>query len=135
MRFLIVPEGGYRPTLVVDVVRDAGDEAVRQAFRETLFGVGCSNGILFDEKTCVLFHDSYSDMSPESIKVDAEVGTGVVLARSGSGSLEARVERWLTLLTERWHDALPDGDDAAPFITDVVPAASGSFVHPVGATR
>lgn len=135
MRFVLVPEGGYRPSLVVDVVPDAGDEAVRHAFREALLGYGCSNGILFDAKACVLFHDSYTDMSPASIKVDAELGTDVVVARSGSGSLDARVERWLTLLTERWRDALPEGDDAAPFITDVVPAASGSFVRSLGAER
>lgn len=132
MRFLVIPEHGYRPSLIVDVVEDASDETVRSTFCEDLFGKGTSTGILFDATTCVLFHDSFSEAGPKSIVVDVELSTDAVLARSGTtGTLEARVERWLTLLTERWHDALPLGKSAAPFITNVVPAASGSIVHRV----
>jgi hypothetical protein len=132
MRFLVIPENGYRPSLIVDVVEDASDQTVRNQFCEDLFGKGTSTGILFDAKTCVLLHDSFSDAGPQSIVVDVELSTDAVLARTGTtGSLEARVERWLTLLTERWHEALPVGESAAALITNVVPAASGSIVHRV----
>ena len=133
MRFLVIPERDYRPSLIVDVVPNASDEAVRMRFREDLYAKGTSTGVLFDAKMCVLFHDTFSDMSPKSIEVVSEVSTDAALARVGTGSLDARVERWLTLLTERWHDALPAGDDGAPFIMNVVPAASGSMVRTVPA--
>jgi hypothetical protein len=134
MRFLVIPERGYRPSLIVDVVENASDQTVRAQFCNDLFGKGTSTGILFDAKTCVLLHDSFSDAGPQSFVVDAELSTEAVLARTGTvGSLEARVERWLTLLTERWHDALPTGDSGNPFITNVVPAASGASVRLVSA--
>jgi len=133
MRFLVIPERDYRPSLIVDVVPDASDEAVRNRFREDLYDKGTSTGILFDANTCVLFHDTFSDMSPESIAIVSAVSTTTALARVDGGRLEERVKSWLTLLTERWHDALPAGDDGAPFIMNVVPAASGSTVRMVTA--
>jgi len=48
----------------------------------------------------------------------------------GPGSLDERVGRWLEMLSTRWDSALPlESKVAAPFITDIVPAASGSTLH------
>lgn len=136
MRFFVVPEGGSRPSLVVDVVDSSLDAAEQGRFKETLFGLGCPNGLLFDADDCVLFRDTFSSLVADSIVVETALKTEVVLARAGAGELGARVARWLALLTERWSEALPEAPaDAAPLIADVVPAASGSLVHSVASAK
>jgi hypothetical protein len=135
VRFLLLPEGGSRPSLIVET-RDVIDVAAIASFRALLYGMGCANGILFDQNECVILRDTFASMNEDSITVEGDrLRTAEVLARVGaSGALDQRVSRWLGVLSTHWDQALPDEPRvAAPFIADIVPAASGSLVHAVGA--
>ena len=70
-------------------------------------------------------------MAPQSIEQEGEpLRTDDVLARASGDTLDARVRRWLDMMSSDWDSALPaEAAHAAPFITDVVPAASGSLVY------
>jgi hypothetical protein len=120
-----------QPALVVQTCGSADGQAV-EAFRDLLYGLGCSEGVLFDPKRCLLVHDTFTSLGPESLEVEAEVPTDVVLSKVGeswSRSLERRVGLWLDVLVSRWQDALPDIPEiAAPFIADVVPAAAQAVI-------
>ncbi len=113
------------------------DEMTIAELRSQLHGMGCSSGILFDPNECVILRDTFASMNEESIEVEGKrLRTDEVLSRVGEtqGSLDERVERWLGILSTNWDRALPNEPRvAAPFIADVVPAASGSLVHAVGA--
>lgn len=116
--------------MVVDTLAEVNDRAIA-SFRADLYGLGCPNGILFDGHRSVILRDTFENMEESSIAVDAEVPTNAVLARAGAGSLDERVARWLRMLSANWNGAL-EPTAAAPFIADIVPAASGSAVHPLG---
>ncbi len=134
MRFLLTPEGGSRPSVVVET-HDRVESAAVAAFRKVLYGIGCPNGILFDQQRCVILRDSFASMNEDSIVEDSgALATDEVLARVGrAGTLDERVARWLGILSTSWDHALPEEPAvAAPFITDIVPAASGSLVHAIG---
>ncbi len=119
-----------RPSLVVDTCL-AIDEGVIERLRLDLHGLGCPNGLLFDAERCVILRDTYASMSPDSIVVEPEhPGTPAVLARVAPGPLDERVASWLEMLSSQWDSALPiEPSIAAPFIADIVPAASGSMLH------
>jgi len=136
MRYLLSHPSESRPSLVVDTCEQI-EAADIDRLRRELFGLGCPNGILFDPQRCVILRDTFASMSEESIQVEhADLSTDVVLAPLGAGnvgSLDARVGRWLELLSAQWDSALPDEPTvAAPFIADIVPAASGSIVRALG---
>src|SRR4051794_31440594 len=135
MMFLLTPPNGSRPSLVVETC-DHVDDTVLAALRTALYGLGCPNGLLFDEHRCVILRDTFSSLDESSIAVDADLHTDEVLGRLGPGadrSLDARVEQWLGMLSADWAGALPEAPElATPFIADIVPAASGSMIHPVG---
>jgi hypothetical protein len=135
VRFLLTPDGGSRPSLVVETVDDLDDTKIA-SFRSDLHGLACSNGILFDRTRCVILRDTFESMDESSFAVEEGPAANAVLARAGGGSLEDRVDRWLRMLSASWDRALPiEPETAAPFIADIVPAASGSLVHPVESVR
>jgi hypothetical protein len=101
-----------------------------------MLGVGCPNGLLFDADECVILRDTYSSLDVDSLEEDGRVATDRLLARvpSPGRSLDERVLEWLRSMAASWDTALPlDGDVAAPFITDIVPAVSGSRIREVAA--
>lgn len=111
------------------------DQAAINELRALLYGMGSASGILFDSQECVILRDTFVSMNEDSIEVEgARLKAEEVLARVGtSGSLDERVERWLSVLSTHWDQALPHEPAlAAPFIADIVPAASGSLVHALG---
>jgi hypothetical protein len=115
--------------LVVQTAIDADPLAV-EALSRTMYGLGCPNGLLFDERVCVILRDHFSSMQADSIQVDQRLSTNAVLPVGTQGSLEARVERWLHQLARQWSSALPDEPEiASAFIPDIVSAASGSLVQ------
>jgi hypothetical protein len=130
MRFVLTHPSETRPSLVVITCAEINDQEVRR-LREDMFGLGCANGLLFDAHNCVILRDSFASMSPDSIVAEGTpVRTDAVLAKAGGGSLDVRVNRWLEMMSANWNSALPlEPATAAPFIMDVVPAASGSMVY------
>jgi hypothetical protein len=123
-----------RPALVVQTCERA-DEATLREFRDLLYGLGCSGGLLFDPTRCLVVRDTFASMGPESLVVEKELPTDAVLSkmeRPGQPrprSLDRRVGLWLDVLASRWQDALPDAPEiAAPFIMDVVPAAAQAVI-------
>jgi hypothetical protein len=130
MRFLLTHSADTRPSLVVDTC-SAIDERAIARLRSDLHGLGCANGLLFDPRQCIILHDTYSTMDASAIVVEGPaLDADLVLARVAGSNLDERVERWLEALSVRWDSALPiEPAIAAPFITDVVPAASGSILH------
>lgn len=130
MRFLLTHPVDTRPSLVVDTCSEIDERAIAR-LRNDLHGLGCANGLLFDPRQCIILHDTYSTMDASSIVVEgAALNADLVLARVTGSTIEERVERWLEALSVRWDSALPiEPGIAAPFIADVVPAASGSMLH------
>jgi hypothetical protein len=136
MRFLLTHASETRPSMLVYTC-SAINEGEVSRLRDEMFGLGCANGLLFDPERCVILRDTFSSMAAESIAQEGDaLRSDDVLAKVGGGSLDARVARWLEMMSTNWNSALPlDGATAAPFITDVVPAASGSMVHATGAAE
>lgn len=134
MRFTLTHGSESRPVLIAETCENADEHAIA-SFRKFLFDVSCPNGLLFDRHFCHIFRDQFSSMDEGSIVVEQKLPADAVLNAPGTeqpGSLDQRVERWLRVLTTRWGDALPrEPELAAPLIADIVPAASGSVVHPV----
>lgn len=135
MKFLVTPPDGSRPSLVVET-RTQINEAAIQDLRAQLYGMGCPNGVLFDATNCLIFRDTFASMDKDSIIVEGtQLKTNDVLLRFGgtTDTLDRRVERWLGMLSTNWNYALSEESAvAAPFIADIVPAASGAVVHAVG---
>ncbi len=136
MRFFLMRSSETRPSLVVDTCAQINDGEIAR-FREELFNLGCANGLLFDPERCMILRESYSSLSADSIVVtDSGISTTDVLSAIGqpTASLEGRVERWLEILAMNWDSALPaEPAMAAPFLADIVPAASGSEVRALAA--
>jgi hypothetical protein len=131
MRFLLTHPSETRPSLVVDTFVVIDDTAVER-LRVDLHGLGCPNGLLFDPERCIILRDTYASMNADSIVVveNEHSETDAVLAKAGPGTLDERVARWLEMLSGHWDSALPlEPGVAAPFIADIVPAASGSMLH------
>lgn len=99
-----------------------------------MLGLGCPNGLLFDANECLVLHDTYSSLEIDSLQEDGRVATNrlLELIPANVRTLDERVLNWLHAMASSWNTALPlDGDVAAPFITDIVPAVSGSNIREV----
>jgi hypothetical protein len=132
VRFLLTHPPDPRPALVVETVGRVDTGAIDR-LRQALLRLGCPNGLLFDADACVILRDRYTSLQGESIIEDGRIPTDRVLARMPRGRpLEQRVSDWLRSMATNWDDALPKEQDvAAPFITDIVPAVSGSSIRQV----
>ena len=132
MRFLVTHPPDPRPALVVETVSRV-DAAVIADFKEALLRLGCPNGPVFDQKDCVVLRDTYSSLDAASLAEDGRVATERLLSRVVNGrALDERVFDWLHSMAASWNDTLPTEQDvAAPFITDIVPAVSGSSIRQV----
>lgn len=132
MRFLVTHPPDPRPALVVQTVEKVDDPSLA-AFKHLLLRMGCPNGLIFDADRCVIVRDSYSSLDASSLKEDGSVATDRLLVRVRNGRrLPDRVFDWLRSMAASWDAALPDEPEvAAPFITDIVPAVSGSSIQAV----
>lgn len=131
--FFVTHSPDPRPTLVVETC-PAINAAAIDGLKQRMLGLGCPNGLLFDANQCVIFRDAYRSLDADSLEEDGRVSTEGVLAkvRPAERSLDQRVLEWLRSMAASWNTALPmDGEIAAPFITDIVPAVSGSDVREV----
>ncbi len=95
--------------------------------------MGCPNGLLFDNQTCVILRDGYTSLDVGSFIKDGEVSTHDLLARVATNRpFDLRVLDWLQSMASSWNTALPtEGKFTELFTTDIVPAISGSLVHEV----
>jgi len=122
-----------RPVLVVETTAHI-DEGVIEGLKQRMLGMGCSNGLLFDADECLILRDTYTSLEVDSLQVDARVSTARLLARMPGPDvpMDQRVLHWLHSMAASWDTALPpDPDVTAHFITDIVPAVSGSDIHEV----
>ena len=133
MRYTLTQGVDPKSTLVADVC-DRIDNQALEGLKRFMNEYGCANGLLFDEDVCILLRDTFSDMSPASIREERRIPTRMLLATLGSSNadpLAVRVGRWLQLLATSWQAAVPtDSEDAQELIYDVVPAATGAAIHP-----
>lgn len=134
MRYLLRHPPDPRPSLVVQTCPKT-DDSILLEFRRLLYGMGCSSGLLFDPSACLVVHDSFSSLGPDSLAVTDKVPTADVLSklqRPGypkPPNLDRLVKLWLEMLAVGGQDALPDEDTVATaLITDVLPAAVGAVV-------
>lgn len=131
MRYFLRHSPDPRPTLVVQTSEHVDDATVR-TFRDLLYGMRCSSGLLFDPEQCRIIRDTFTSLDPESLQVETTIPTDEVLRkversyrRTRFRDLDHRVSLWLEVLAARWEDALPDDPALAdPFITDIVLAAA-----------
>jgi hypothetical protein len=133
MLFFVNHPTDPRPALVVETTTRI-DAGVIDQLKQRMLGLGCPNGLLFDADECVILHDTYRSLEIDSLQEDGRVVTNRVLALvpASSRTLDQRVLNWLQSMAASWNTALPlDGDIAAPFITDIVPAVSGSSIREV----
>jgi hypothetical protein len=131
--FLITHPPDPRPALVVETTARIDADAIDR-LKQRMLGFGCPNGLLFDEDECLILHDTYSSLDVDSLEEEGRVPLDRLLARvRGPGrTIDQRVLDWLQSMAASWNTALPlDGDVAAPFITDIVPAVSGSHIREV----
>jgi hypothetical protein len=122
-----------RPALVVETTERIDTGAVER-LKQRMFGLGCPNGLLFDADDCVIVRDTYTSLGADSLKEEGRVPTERLLSRDRARgrTMDERVLDWLRSMASSWNNALPlDGDVAAPFITDIVPAVSGSNIREV----
>ncbi len=133
MLFLINHPPDPRPALVVETTARI-DAGVIDRLKQRMLGLGCPNGLLFDPDECLILRDTYSSLEVDSLEEDGRVATNRLLARvrAPGRTIDQRVLDWLQSMAASWNTALPlDGDVAAPFITDIVPAVSGSYIREV----
>ncbi|MEM9461664.1 MAG: hypothetical protein AAGF11_46305 [Myxococcota bacterium] len=123
-----------RPSLVAQTCTRADQHAIEE-FKELLHRIGCPDGLLFDASQCLVVHDSYSSMGPNSLRMEAAFPTDAVLAKLEQpghprlSSLDARVGLWVDLMSSRWEDAIADDPEIeAALLADVVPAAVQAIV-------
>jgi hypothetical protein len=131
--FLINHPPDPRPALVVETTAHV-DAGVLERLKQRMLGLGCPNGLLFDADECVIVRDTYRSLDVDSLEEDGRVSTDLLLARvrAPGRTIDQRVLDWLQSMSASWNNALPvDGDVAAPFITDIVPAVSGSYIREV----
>jgi hypothetical protein len=119
---------------VVETTVRIDEDAIEQ-LKQRMLGFGCPNGLLFDDDECLVLRDTYSSLEVDSLEVESRVPTDRLLARVRGGSgrtIDQRVLDWLQSMAASWDSTLPlDGEVAASFITDIVPAISGSHVREV----
>lgn len=134
MLFLITHPPDPRPALVVQTTARIDEDAIGQ-LKQRMFGLGCPNGLLFDDDECLILRDTYTSLDVDSLEEESRVPTDRLLARVRSApgrTIDQRVLDWLESMAESWNSTLPlDGAVAAHFITDIVPAISGSHIREV----
>lgn len=133
MLFLVTHPPDPRPALVVETTARI-DAAAVQRLKERMLGLGCPNGLLFDSTDCAILRDTYASLELGSIAEDGRVPADRLLApvRAAGQTLDQRVLAWLQSMATSWNTTLPvDGNLAAPFIMDIVPAVSGSQIREV----
>ena len=133
MLFLVNHPPDPRPALVVETTARI-DAGVIDRLKQRMLGLGCPNGLLFDPDECLILRDTYSSLEVDSLEEDGRVATDRLFARmrAPGRTIDQRVLDWLQSMAASWNTALPlDGDVAAPFITDIVPAVSGSYIREV----
>lgn len=133
MLFLVTHPPDPRPTLVAETTARIDAEAIDR-LKQRMLGFGCPNGLLFDEEECLIVRDTYRSLDIDSIEEEGRIPNARLLARvRGPGrTIDQRVLDWLQSMAASWNTALPlDNDIAAPFITDIVPAVSGSHIREV----
>lgn len=133
MLFFVTHPPDPRPALVVQTTSSIDANAIDE-LKQRMFGLRCPSGLIFDETTCVVLHDTYTSLGIESLREDGRVSTDKLLTRvhATGRTIDQRVFDWLQSMSSSWDAALPEASDvAAPFITDIVPAVSGSFVREV----
>lgn len=130
MRFYVTHPPDPRPSLVVETMAHV-DTAAVDRLKTALLGMRCPNGLLFDARQCFILRDTYSSRDEASFEVEGPIATDRLLARIAPGrALDARVSDWLRSMAGSWNETLPrDQEVAAPFLTDIVPAVSGSRVR------
>lgn len=131
MRFLVTHPPDPRPSVIAGTVARL-DAAAIDAFKRELLRAGCPNGILFDTRDVVLIRDKFESLEVDSLTEAVRLSTDELLANVPAADLDDRVLAWLRSMSASWSDALPRKPEAAAtFISDVVPAVSGSSVRPV----
>jgi len=133
MLFLVTHPPDPRPALVVGTAVRIDADAMEE-LKQRMLGFGCSNGLLFDEDECLILRDTYRSLDVGSIEEDGRVPTDRLLARlpRKGRTIEQRVLDWLRFMAASWNAALPlDADVAASFLTDIVPAVTGSHIREV----
>lgn len=133
MLFLVTHPPDPRPALVVETTARI-DVAAVDRLKQRMLGLGCPNGLLFDANECLILRDTYSSLEVDSLTDDGRVSTDRLLARvrASGRTIDQRVLDWLRSMAASWNTALPvDGDVSASFITDIVPAVSGSHIREV----
>lgn len=133
MLFLVNHPPDPRPALVVETTARI-DAGVIDGLKQRMLGLGCPNGLLFDPDECLILRDTYSSLEVDSLEENGRVPTDRLLARvrAPGRTIDQRVLDWLQSMAASWNTALPlDGNVAAPFITDIVPAVSGSYIREV----
>jgi hypothetical protein len=131
--FLVTHPPDPRPTLVVETTAHIDADAIER-LKQRMFGFGCPNGLLFDDEECLILRDTYSSLDVDSLEEEERVPVSRLLARvpSRGRTIDQRVCDWLQSMAASWNEALPPDDDVtAPFITDIVPAISGSHIREV----
>jgi hypothetical protein len=131
--FLVNHPPDPRPALVVETTARI-DAGVIDGLKQRMLGLGCPNGLLFDPDECLILRDTYSSLEVDSLEENGRVPTDRLLARvrAPGRTIDQRVLDWLQSMAASWNTALPlDGNVAAPFITDIVPAVSGSYIREV----
>jgi hypothetical protein len=132
--FLVTHPPDPRPALLVETTVRIDEGAVEQ-LKQRMLGLGCPNGLLFDDDECLILRDTYSSLDVDSLEEESRVPTDRLLARvrrGPAGTIDQRVLDWLQSMAASWNSTLPlDGDVATPFITDIVPAISGSQIREV----
>ncbi len=122
-----------RPALVIETTARIDAGAIDR-LKQRMVGFGCPSGLLFDPDECLILRDTYSSLDADSLAEDGRVATDRLLARVRvrGGSLEQHVIDWLRSMAASWYTALPlENEMAAPFVTDIVPALSGSHLREV----
>jgi len=133
MLFIVTHPPDPRPALFVETTARV-EAGVIHRLKQRMLGSGCPNGLLFDESECVILHDTYRSLGEDSLEEDGRVSTDRLLSRvrARGRTIDQRVLDWLQSMSASWNTALPvDGDVAAAFITDIVPAVSGSHIDEV----
>ena len=131
MRFLLTPPGSSHPAVIVET-HSTITQQHQDDLRAAMYARSCANGMLFDQTKCLAMRDTYSDMGPQSIRVDLTVSTDEVLKLVEGATLDKKVETWLALLSTSWDHALPPDPAVAKLMYDFVPAAVGTNIHVVG---
>lgn len=131
MRFFVTHSPDPRPALIVETVARIDDAAI-SGLKRAMHGRGCSNGLLFDARECVIVRDSYESADIDSLRASDRLSTEAVLARvrAGGRALEDRIHEWLLSMSANYDEVLPpESPFAMLFLADIVPAVMGASIR------